>query len=1027
MGKFGGWAVGRYPNPDGPAQGGTPVGQNVYGQETSQNQVNSYAPQQTGEYGHLQQPNPYGAPPPPPQQQQQQQQYGANPAYDQYGASTQQQYPSPASQIHPASGQGPYDQHHAADYGQIAQQGMPQMDANLGQYNGTAGYGVHAQGGYANADGYQPSDGGVHGMAGRMEQMTLAGRPLPPGYPSAAGVQQAAPMSQSSSASQANIALPRPKFDSESVLARLNDMDVKAVPAVTGSMASPPQMDAHGRPLQPNAAIRPQKWPPTVACPQERFYPTSPRCARMTTNAFPNSNALAKKYGLPLGAVLQPMEDGDQLPLVNFGNEVVRCSKCRSYINFMCKFLDNGWRWRCSLCQMMNDTPRAYYSALDANGHRADVASRPELICGSFEVRAPVQYMLRPPMPPVYLFVVEVTPAAVGSGLLSAAVTGIRDSLDLLPNDGRTKVGLLTFDSTVHFYRFKGDPKGTGDKSTDAAVLILPDINDIFLPAPDQMVVPLQEYREAIEQLLDSLPSMYASAANQTGAANSSNSAFGAAVVAAQTAIANEGGKMMCFLSSRPKVGPGMVKDRSDNTALGTNRETALLSPDSPFYKQKAVELTRQQITVDLILAATAVGSFLDVATIAPLAKYTGGELIYNPCFDLRRDGHLLVESVKRILGREIGWEGVMRIRASKGIRCSTFHGRFFIKTTDLLALPNIDPDKSFAVEFTYDENVLEHQVFCVQIALLYTTSSGERRIRVHTVTIPVVSSLGDLFLYTDAQATTNLLVRKAGEALRDKRLEDVRKTILDPLVHALSAYRQATRSQFTSSGMAAGTGGLVLPESLSLLPLLLQGHLKSPIFSRDAYTLFGFRTDDKSAAQHALNIASSAVTTCIAYPTILPVFPLDDQPEAGVYTEDENGVIGVTLPHALPACQETLHPERVLLIDDGIATIVWIGSAAMGAFCAQMVPESDLQGDLHTLAGACVYGEPSGDSGRVRAIIRVVRGLRRSGAPLHIVIQGNSMQSRVDALMVEERTSSEIGYRDFLTDIQNKVSVRSG
>jgi protein transport protein SEC24 len=34
------------------------------------------------------------------------------------------------------------------------------------------------------------------------------------------------------------------------------------------------------------------------------------------------------------------------------------------------------------------------------------------------------------------------------------------------------------------------------------------------------------------------------------------------------------------------------------------------------------------------------------------------------------------------------GWEAVLRIRCSKGIRINSFHGHFFIRSTDLLALP---------------------------------------------------------------------------------------------------------------------------------------------------------------------------------------------------------------------------------------------------------------------------------------------------------------------------------------------------
>ena len=44
----------------------------------------------------------------------------------------------------------------------------------------------------------------------------------------------------------------------------------------------------------------------------------------------------------------------------------------------------------------------------------------------------------------------------------------------------------------------------------------------------------------------------------------------------------------------------------------------------------------------------------------------------------------------------------------------------------------------SFALDMAYDETMLSAQVITVQAALLYTSSNGERRIRVHTMVLPV-------------------------------------------------------------------------------------------------------------------------------------------------------------------------------------------------------------------------------------------------------------------------------------------------
>lgn len=104
--------------------------------------------------------------------------------------------------------------------------------------------------------------------------------------------------------------------------------------------------------------------------------------------------------------------------------------------------------------------------------------------------------------------------------------------------------------------------------------------------------------------------------------------------------------------------------------------------------------------------------------------------MYYYPGFTANRDGTKLTAEITHNLTRATAWEAVMRIRCSKGLRISSFHGHFFNRSTDLLALPTCDPDKAFAVEIAHEENMVQSSVAYVQCALLYTNSIGERRIR---------------------------------------------------------------------------------------------------------------------------------------------------------------------------------------------------------------------------------------------------------------------------------------------------------
>lgn len=85
-----------------------------------------------------------------------------------------------------------------------------------------------------------------------------------------------------------------------------------------------------------------------------------------------------------------------EIEVVDFGaTGIVRCKRCRTYINPYVTWADNGRRWRCNICGMQNDVPSTYFSHLDNNGHRRDRDQRPELSRCSVEFVAPGDYMVR--------------------------------------------------------------------------------------------------------------------------------------------------------------------------------------------------------------------------------------------------------------------------------------------------------------------------------------------------------------------------------------------------------------------------------------------------------------------------------------------------------------------------------------------------------------------------------------------------------------------------------------------------------
>lgn len=224
--------------------------------------------------------------------------------------------------------------------------------------------------------------------------------------------------------------------------------------------------------------------------------------------------------------------------------------------------------YRCNICGMLNDVPSTYFSHLDGNGQRRDKVQRPELSRCSVEFIAPSDYMVRPPQPPVYYFVIDVSEASVASGMIQSAVNAIKESLDQLPGTPRTQIGFITFDAHIHFYNLKSS-------LASPQMLVVSDVFDVILPSPEDLLVNLQDSRTVVDALLDALPSMFKGT-------TAVNTCTGPALLAAKRVIQHLGGKLLLFQSSLPSIGEGSLKMRENPRLVGTDKEHTLLNAEDP-------------------------------------------------------------------------------------------------------------------------------------------------------------------------------------------------------------------------------------------------------------------------------------------------------------------------------------------------------------------------------------------------------------------------------------------------------------
>uniref|UniRef100_A0A8C6KJV6 SEC24 homolog B, COPII coat complex component n=1 Tax=Nothobranchius furzeri TaxID=105023 RepID=A0A8C6KJV6_NOTFU len=621
---------------------------------------------------------------------------------------------------------------------------------------------------------------------------------------------------------------------------------------------------------------------------------TRPLLIRVSVG-IPQTQALLNKARLPLGLLLHPFRDLQQLPVIT-SNTIVRCRSCRTYINPFVTFLDQR-RWKCNLCYRVNDVPDEFmYNPVTRS--YGEPHKRPEVQNSTVEFIASSDYMLRPPQPAVYLFVLDVSHNAVEAGYLKYFCDALLENLDKMPGDARTRVGFLTFDSTIHFYNLR-------EGLSQPQMLVVSDIDDIFIPSHDSLMVNLKESKELVKELLTSLPAMF----SQT---RETHSALGPALQAAFKLMSPTGGRVTVFQTQLPTLGAGKLQSREDpNQRSGTKH----LGPATDFYKKLALDCSGQQIGVDFFLLSS---QYSDLASLACISKYSAGSVFYYPSFHYIHNPAQLEKFQKdldRYLTRKIGFEAVMRIRCTKGLSIHTFHGNFFVRSTDLLSLANVNPDSGFAVQMSIDNSLADSSLACFQAALLYTSSKGKRRIRVHTLCLPVVSQLTDVYIGADVQAVTCLLANMAIDRSISSSLSDARDALVNAVVDFVSAYKSSVSNLQQS--------GLVVPAVMRLFPLYILALLKQKALRTGTST----RLDERVFAMCEFKTQPLQQLMRMVHPDL---YRLDNMSDQGALHLNDSIV---PQPHLLHLSAERLSRDGAFLMDCGNVFFLWIGKSCNEMF----------------------------------------------------------------------------------------------
>ncbi|KAL3822036.1 hypothetical protein ACHAXA_007829, partial [Cyclostephanos tholiformis] len=541
------------------------------------------------------------------------------------------------------------------------------------------------------------------------------------------------------------------------------------------------------------------------------------------------------------------------------------------------------------------------------------------------------------------------------------------------------------------------------------------------------------------------------------------------------------------------------------STGSGSNIDDELRSGE--FYRHLGERCVRQRICVDIVVTQSMViipphtqpgpeaihanvREFLDVPTLAELCRATCGRFkwlrVGNECgvaVSKRQTGDTfaaeqLREELKRSALAYAGNDAVFKVRCSNGVQVKsycptlpsgTLVGDGIVDSAEL-ELSSIHSGVSIAV-------LLEHKIGGVQdtrrwgglpeggidappvvffqSALLYTTLTGQRRVRVSTMGLVTTKVPADVFRSADLGTVAAIMTRQAISDLEDTSvgLHNARSNLFDKTVSILANYRVNTTAKSSSSGQ------LILPETLQLLPLFCLSLRKSRLLR---YSLTGApnKRPFPNADERAYHIfygrmVSPYMSLQCVHSNLFQVSDMrtldGEWRKPPILEPNKNAGKKAIAASMRPTCQlpKSINPsisclddKGIYILDDRFAFYLFIGKDVPEEMWQELLSVSTPSGS-HRVGGEWVKNVPMGalalapsePGHKLRNILHQLRMLnlpndtiamnaRHTYAPIILVFvgRGSIFEEEMDSLLVDDSDGNEKSYVDFLVDIHRAV-----
>ncbi|XP_045551266.1 protein transport protein Sec24C isoform X3 [Salmo salar] len=685
----------------------------------------------------------------------------------------------------------------------------------------------------------------------------------------------------------------------------------------------------------------------TTDCVVEDRGNCSPRFILSTSYCVPCEGQTALQSHLPLGALVTPLarlHTGERpLSVCMEADTVKGCGECGAYMCSAMGWQDCGQRFYCPFCGKLREVGWQHYQPTQGvEGNRVDREQRPELSLGSYEILDSQQDVPAA----VLLLAVDVSAAALRGGNLELISQQLRSLLTSLNREegafqSDVRVGLMTYDSRIHLYDLS-------PALSRPHMLVVTETEDLQLPVREGLLVPLKDCIDSINSVLQRIP----------------------------------------VFSAEFEEASGVLLELPVKAGLAVLQESLFQPPDTAVSLAK--ECVSQGCGVHLF-----VFSQQDVGGAWPghVPYLTGGELHCYHSLQGELDRERFSSDLRRTVETETGYRATLRVHVSKDLRVSGCYGSFVPGPNPAhVAMATLDWRTTLAVELTHSRALDEKRGVVIQTILSYTSQQGERRTRVHSLSLCCSHHLLDTFCNCQAQTLLTFYCKKMYCAVLERPLQELREELQTEVTESLACYRKHCSSSSVSPGQ------LVLPQYLKTLPVYLNSLRKSEVL------LPGLRSSVHQRLQLRCQVVSMDTKTTAGhfYPLLLPL------PVGG------NTSSPLSLGEAVRCTAASLDHGGLYLVHGPLVLLLWVGHNIANTSLVQLFNIT------------CLSTLPSGEtklpvldnplSVSVRSLINTLNSQTHYTRKLRVVKQGDSCEEALQRLLVEDKSpNGGASYADFL------------